>query len=142
MQGVALPQAKWVNKLGGTETCNAFLKPPAAIADVIQGDYKLDNSETAHLQAIAEDTLVDPGKLIRAIRENRPFIWIWKKHAFMAVSIQYVEEIDSSGTRRYDIQEIDLMDPFAGAEQQPVVFRKGAASLKEVGGIIEVITTR
>jgi hypothetical protein len=34
------------------------------------------------------------------------------------------------------------MDPFAGAEQQSVVFRKGVASVKEVTGIIEVIATR
>jgi hypothetical protein len=61
----------------------------------------------------------------------------------MAVSIQYVEQIDdASGARQYDIRQIDLLDPFAGAEQQPVVFKKTTASLKEVGGIVEVIATR
>jgi hypothetical protein len=143
MQGVAIPQAKWVAKLGGTDVCSPFLKVPAAIASTIEGDYRLDNADTVHLQAIAEDTFVQPGKLVKAIQENRPFIWIWKSHTFMAVSIQYVEQIDdASGARQYDIRQIDLLDPFAGAEQQPVVFKKTTASLKEVGGIVEVIATR
>ena len=142
MQGVAIPQAKWVVKLGGTNVCSPFLKAHSAIASNIEGDYRLDNADTVHLQATAEDTFVPPAKLINAIQQNRPFIWIWKNHTFMAVGIQYVEEIDdASGARQYDIRQIDLLDPFAGAEQQPIVFKKTTASLKEVGGIVEVIAT-
>ena len=143
MQGVAIPQAKWVTRLGGNDVCSPFLKTPAALASNIEGDYRLDNAKNVHLQAIAEDTFVDPGKLIKSIQENRPFIWIWKKHTFMAVGIEYIEEIDdASGVVQYDIRQIDLMDPFAGAEQQPVIFRKGPASLKEVDGIVEVMAMR
>jgi hypothetical protein len=142
MQQVAIPQATWVSKFGGTAVCSPFLKSPAMIASTVQGDYRLSDNQTVHIQAKAEDTFVDPGMLIQAIDHNRPFILVWKKHTFMAVGVGYFLEIDpSSGVRLYDIQELDLMDPFLGAEQEPAIFRKSAASLKEIGGIIEVIAT-
>jgi hypothetical protein len=35
-----------------------------------------------------------------------------------------------------------LMDPVAGAEQEPMIFRKGTSTLAEVNGILEIIVTQ
>lgn len=56
------------------------------------------------------------------------------------MGIEYINAIDeASGKVQYDIRQIGLLDPFAGAEQQSVTFQKTAASLKEVDEIVEVI---
>lgn len=142
MQHLDLPQTTWITKLNGTDTCGPLPGPPAEVAKTISGDYRLDSGRMFHVEAVAEDTFVDPGRLVRAIQENRPFVLIWQHHAYMVIGLRYVEGIErESRIRRYDIQEMRLMDPFAGAEQSPTVFKKQADSLKEIDGIIEVVAT-
>jgi hypothetical protein len=142
MQGVPLPQSELVLKLSGNDTCGPNLKSPAELVNMIEGDYKLASGRTVHVQAKADDTYVDPGRLIASIRENRPFLWIWHNHAYMAVGIIYVDAVHASGLHEYDIQEIELMDPFAGAEQQPRLFQKSRTTLTQVRGIIEITASQ
>ena len=139
MEGVPLPQSELVMKLSGNDTCGPNLKTPAELVDRIQDDYKLANGGTVHVQAKVDDTYVDPGRLIGSMRDNRPFLWIWNNHIYMAVGIIYVDAVHASGVHEYDIQQIELMDPFAGAEQQPTIFQKSRATLAQVHGIIEIV---
>ena len=140
-QKVDLPQSTLVMKLSGTDTCGPFLGGPAEAAKAVSGDYTLDNGRRIHVEALFEDTFVDPGRLIRAISEDRPFLLFWKHHAFMVIGLKYVEGIHSSGLHIYDIREMRLMDPFGSAEQSPTVFEKRQESLREVSGIVEVTAT-
>lgn len=142
MQEVPLPQSEVVLKLSGTETCGPNLKSPAELVNVIKGTYKLTSGRTAHVQAQAHDTYVDPGRLIASIRDNRPFLWIWNDHVYMAVGITYVDAVHASGLHEYDIQQIELMDPFAGAEQEPTIFQKSRTTLAQVRGIIEIVASQ
>ena len=138
MEGVPLPQSALVLKLSGTDSCGPNLKSPAELVNVIQGEYKLSAGGTVDVQAQLHDTYVDPGRLITLIRDNRPFLWIWNDHVYMAAGIVYVDAVHSSGLHEYDIQQIELMDPFAGAEQKPTIFQKTQTTLAQVRGIIEI----
>ena len=142
MQGVPLPQSELVLKLSGNDTCGTNLKSPAELVNIIEGDYKLASGRTVHVQAKVDDTYVDPGRLIASIRDNRPFLWIWSNHVYMAVGITYVDAVHASGLHEYDIQQIELMDPFAGAEQQPTIFQKSRTTLGQVRGIIEIMASQ
>ena len=142
MEGVPLPQSELVLKLSGNDTCGGNLKSPAELVKRIEGDYELADRRTVHVQARGDDTYVDPGRLIASIRDNRPFLWIWNNHVYMAVGIIYVDAIHSSGLHEYDIQQVELMDPFAGAEQQPTLFQKTRTTLAEVRGIIEIVAAQ
>jgi hypothetical protein len=142
MQGVGIPQATWVAKLSGNGGCGMSVKSAADLPDIIDGDYKLDSGATIRLKTEIVDTSVDPGRLIGDIRANRPFLVTWKNHVYMASAIYYVDEVHASGLHKYDIQEIHLMDPFSGAEQQPVVFHKSRTTLNEINSIVEVTASR
>jgi hypothetical protein len=142
MGGVPLPQSELVLKSSGNDTCGANLKSPAELVKMIEGGYKLPSGRTVHVQAKVGDTYVDPGSLIASIRDNRPFLWIWNNHAYMAVGIIYVDAVHASGLHEYDIQQIELMDPFASAEQQPTIFQKSRTTLSQVRGIIEIVASQ
>jgi hypothetical protein len=141
MEGVPLPQSALVLKMSGTDTCGPNLKSPAELADLIKGEYKLASGASVHVHAQLYDTHVDPGRLITSIRDNRPFLWSWNNHVYMVVGMVYVDAVHSSGLHEYDIQQMELMDPFAGAEQKPTIFQKTQATLAQVRGIIEIIAS-
>jgi len=141
MQNVPLRQEQWVAKLSGGEGCEPLLRNPQELARAVDGDYRLGGARVVHLEARLEGTSVDPGQLVRSIRENRPFLLIWKRHTYIVIGLRYVETVDN-GIHDYNIQEMKLMDPLAGAEQEPVIFRKGTSTLSEVNGILEIIVTQ
>jgi hypothetical protein len=141
MQDVPLRQEHWVSKLSGGDVCEPLLRSPQELARAVDGDYRLAGARVVHLEARLEGTSVDPGRLVRSIRENRPFLLIWKRHTYIVIGVKYVETIDR-GIHDYNIQEMKLMDPVAGAEQEPMIFRKATGTLAEVNGILEIIVTQ
>ena len=142
MQDVPLRQEHWVSRLSGGDTCEPLLRSPQELARAVDGDYRLAGARVVHLEARLEGTSVDPGRLVRSIRENRPFLLIWKRHTYIVIGVKYVETIDHRGIHDYNIQEMKLMDPLAGAEQEPIIFRKATSTLAEVNGILEIIVTQ
>jgi hypothetical protein len=141
MQNVPLRQEQWVAKLSGGEVCEPLLRNPQELARAVDGDYRLGGVRVVHLEARLEGTSVDPGQLVRSIRENRPFLLIWKRHTYIVIGLRYVETV-ADGIHDYNIQEMKLMDPVAGAEQEPIIFRKGTSTLPEVNAILEIIATQ
>ncbi len=141
MQNVPLRQEQWVAKLSGGEVCEPLLRNPQELARAVDGDYRLGGGRVVHLEARLEGTSVDPGQLVRSIRENRPFLLIWKRHTYIVIGLRYVETV-ADGIHDYNIQEMKLMDPVAGAEQEPIIFRKGTSTLPEVNAILEIIVTQ
>jgi hypothetical protein len=139
-QDVPLGQEHWVTKLSGGDACDSALRDPQQLKRSVEGDYRLTDIRTVHLEVRLENTSVDPGQLVRSIRENRPFLLIWKRHAFVVVGITYLETVDKD-IHDYNIQQMKLMDPAAGPEQQPAIFRKTPETLQQVDGIMEIIAT-
>jgi hypothetical protein len=138
-QGVPFRQEHWVARLNGGETCDSILRDPQQLKRSVEGTHRLSESRTVLLEVRVENTSVDPGLLVLSIRENRPFLLIWKRHAFVVVGITYLETVDQN-IHDYNIQEMKLMDPAAGS-QEPIIFRKTPETLQQIDAIMEIIAT-
>jgi len=141
MQGVNLDQKYWVTKMDGGEVCVTELRPVQELADLINGDYKLEPNHSIRLTAkVTQGAPTVPDDLILSLRAGSPWLFLWKGHPYLMTGITYDEYIGPNNARIFQIKEIKLVDPLVteDAPQRQVSFVRGRDNPGDIDGTLRV----
>ena len=141
-QGVTLPQELVVRKIyGPTIPCLPSGNIETILAG-IRGVYRREDGATVAIQARAfygNQGYAAP--LIQSIQSGRPFIFLTRTHAMVAVGVHWSEVLTNWGqpTGYVQILDIELIDPFfPWGAQEFTTFPINQYTAGQISGAIEI----
>jgi hypothetical protein len=138
-QQVSLKQTFWVQKANGGELCIDAPPGLARLANVVDGQYVLDDGRKIRLQSrylVGAPTI--PDDIIAPIRQGVPIVLFWKWRALVVRSVVYDEYIYPNGQRMFEIREMRLLDPLVPAKEREVSFVNGRDDPADISGVFQV----
>jgi hypothetical protein len=139
-QEVPLKQDYWVDRADGGSVCLDHTPSMEDTVNLIRGDYTLDNGRKVHLNArFNTGAPTNIGALILRLRSGQPSLLLWKDHAYVLSGIVYDEFVYPTGQKRFEIRELELIDPAAKpGPGRHVLFLKGIDDPNDIGGTLEI----
>ena len=138
LDDVKLDQHVLLQKAYGGELCDDRLDLQA-FANAVNGDYEIGPKKGMKVV-----TRVFPAgaplqeDLISALRNKRPMIVIYKGHPYVAVAVEYDENIGPRGMRLWEAHTITLLDPTAADEEhRRILFDKAKDDVNDFTGAVQ-----
>lgn len=138
-RGVALDQRFWVIRTYGGEVCRERGPLPELERSVN------NNFATADGRKVALTFLFRAGPpvaetVIRAMKEQTPFLMLWRGRVYVPISVLYDEYIAVNGSRLFEVRELKLMDLSRALDHElrTVTFENGRNDPAEIDGIMDV----
>ncbi len=138
-QGVGLGQSFWMDRFFGGDVCPATLPAAASLARRIDGDQFLDDGTKVKLQAVVLGISASSG-MVEVSERGSSCVVVWKGHPYVTTHLRGIVWTDKSGARTYEIQEIDLYDPYEGRRAKFSIQRGDRDS--EIDAILDIRVTR
>ena len=138
-QGVGLGRSFWMDRFFGGDVCPATLPAAATLAKRIDGDHYLDDGSKVKLQAVVLGVNAPKG-LVDASERDSSCVVVWKGHPYLATHLGGIVWVSDDGSRTYEIQEIDLFDPYEDRRAKLSVKRGDRES--EIEAIVDIRVTR
>lgn len=144
-QGVSIPQEHFVERIFGPgRPCLPTFGSFEPIARALRGTYRLAGGSTVAFNATYSYGLPsDVDGMIRSIRENRPFIFAWEGHVFVAYGVSWIESPGGRGLPPIQITQIRLIDPlFKFGRPKFASFDVGKHRFEDIDGTLELLVSR
>jgi hypothetical protein len=138
-QGVTYTQDALADKSYGGTMCVDTLPSLEQISLWLDGDYQLDNGTKFTLKTVrvtGAPTTIDD--LIVNLRQQRPMLLVWKNHAYVLEGMVYNEFLHPTGSHRFEVQELRLVDPLApeDADSRHVTFTRADDDPNDIQGML------
>ena len=140
LDDIKLDQHVLLQKAYGGELCDDRLDLQA-VAKAVNGEY-----ETGPKKGMKVVTRVFPAgaplqeELISALQNKRPMIVIYKGHPYVAVAVEYDENIGPRGMRLWEAHTITLLDPTAADEEhRRILFDKAKDDVNDFTGAVQYV---
>lgn len=138
-QGITYAQDALADKAYGGTVCVDTEPSLEQISLWLDGDYQLDDGAKFSVKTIrvtGAPTNIDD--LIMNLRQQRPMLLVWKKHAYVLAGIVYDDYLHPTGAHRFEVQELHLIDPLApeDADSRHMNFTRADDDPKDIQGML------
>lgn len=136
-QGLPLNSKYWQERLFGGVCQTGVLM--TTLSRGMDGDYVLDSGDKLKLKTfLATRSLPQAAEIVASVKENRPFIVVWKKRPLVANKVNYINHV-INGVSVYMVEKLTLIDPASG---RLVLMDVSKTPASEVDGALQVKVTK